>query len=298
MQQRHLLSVLSHVVHGYVGNRSTVFPLQMAGWDVDVINTTNYSNHPGYGQFKGSATDASQVTALFEGLARIVDINETYSVIVVGYCPSAEIMSAAYDSLKAAFGSGKKPHLVVDPVLGDNGRLYVAEEIVPLHKDFLQLGLVDLTTPNQFELELLTGVKLTGWAAVQDAFSVFWERYKVPNVVLSSVMIDGAMHCVGFCRESSPQLFSVEVELIDCTFNGCGDVFTALLTNAYFNNGCKVSPEVLAATLGALHKVLLASYEAEHKVNPSPKVVRNLRLVQLREHFFAPAASVRYSALE
>ena len=42
-----VLSVQSSVVHGYVGNKSSVFPLQLHGFDVDPINTVQLSNHTG-----------------------------------------------------------------------------------------------------------------------------------------------------------------------------------------------------------------------------------------------------------
>jgi len=42
-----ILSVQSHVVSGYVGNKAAVFPLQLLGFDVDVINSLQFSNHTG-----------------------------------------------------------------------------------------------------------------------------------------------------------------------------------------------------------------------------------------------------------
>jgi pyridoxine kinase len=34
-----VLSIQSHTVHGYVGNKSAVFPLQLLGFDVDPVNS-------------------------------------------------------------------------------------------------------------------------------------------------------------------------------------------------------------------------------------------------------------------
>ncbi len=44
-----------------------------------------------------------------------------------------------------------------DPVLGDKGRLYLPEELVPLYRDMV-LPLADMVTPNAFEAQLLSGV--------------------------------------------------------------------------------------------------------------------------------------------
>ena len=43
-----VLSVQSSVVSGYVGNRAAMFPLQLLGFDVDCINSVQFSNHTGY----------------------------------------------------------------------------------------------------------------------------------------------------------------------------------------------------------------------------------------------------------
>ena len=58
---RKVLSIQSHVVHGYVGNKAATFPLQYQGWDVDALNTVQFSNHPGYGHFTGFRYDAGHL---------------------------------------------------------------------------------------------------------------------------------------------------------------------------------------------------------------------------------------------
>jgi hypothetical protein len=52
-EKRRVLSIQSHVVSGYVGNKAAVFPLQVLGYDVDVINSVHFSVSYGY------VTDAS-----------------------------------------------------------------------------------------------------------------------------------------------------------------------------------------------------------------------------------------------
>ena len=50
---RKVLSIQSHVVSGYVGNKAAVFPLQLLGLDVDFINSVQFSNHTGYPSLAG-----------------------------------------------------------------------------------------------------------------------------------------------------------------------------------------------------------------------------------------------------
>lgn len=283
-----LLSILSHVAHGYVGNRATTFPLQHYGWDVDTINTTNYSNHPGYGKFRGSKATPEQISELFNGLRDVVDFS-SYKIFIVGYCPNAEVMKTIYNevvlSLASVLNEKERPVLIVDPVLGDNGRIYVSEDVVPVHQDFLKLGLVDLTTPNQFEMELLTGVKLTSWLQVKTALDTFYSLYKVPNVVILSVDIDNSMYSVGYCHRESEhrRIFRIPIHKIGCLFNGSGDVMTGLLTHEFYANGCQLSPVVLGRVLARLSKILVHSYNDEkRRTGVEPTVVKDVRLISLR----------------
>lgn len=57
-----VLSIQSHVVHGYVGNKSATFPLQVLGFEVDAINSVHFSNHTGYGKFKGQVLSDEELS--------------------------------------------------------------------------------------------------------------------------------------------------------------------------------------------------------------------------------------------
>ena len=66
-----ILSIQSHVVSGYVGNKSAVFPLQLLGFDVDVVNSVHFSNHTGYPHgFEGDVLQGTQLVQILEGLKR------------------------------------------------------------------------------------------------------------------------------------------------------------------------------------------------------------------------------------
>ena len=52
------LSIQSHVAFGHVGNAAAAFPLQRLGIEVWPIHTVQFSNHTGYGSWKGRVFDA------------------------------------------------------------------------------------------------------------------------------------------------------------------------------------------------------------------------------------------------
>lgn len=76
-------------------------------------------------------------------------------MMLSGYIPGAdsvEAVGAIARKLKAK--AAAKPgsfFWVLDPVMGDNGRLYVAEDVVPAYKALVKGA--DLILPNQFEAE-------------------------------------------------------------------------------------------------------------------------------------------------
>ncbi|KAI5339480.1 hypothetical protein L3X38_018752 [Prunus dulcis] len=73
-----VLSSQSHTVQGYVGNKSAAFPLQLLGYDVDPINSVQFSNHTGYLTFKGQVLNGQQLWEFIEGLEVLAIIKYVY----------------------------------------------------------------------------------------------------------------------------------------------------------------------------------------------------------------------------
>ena len=65
-----ILSIQSSVAYGHGGNSAAVFPLQKIGFEVWPVNTVHFSNHTGYGQWRGSVLHAENV-AESSGASRI-----------------------------------------------------------------------------------------------------------------------------------------------------------------------------------------------------------------------------------
>ncbi|KAK6203370.1 Ribokinase-like protein [Scheffersomyces amazonensis] len=298
---KNILSISSHVVHGYVGNRATVFPLQYYGWDVDAVNTTNFSNHPGYGTFEGKPSTAELVGDIFQGLKDILDLHDNYDMILTGYTPGDQVLEVIYEQVLSIFksdkdndsdsltSSKKKPIWIVDPVLGDNGRLYVSEKVIPVYKKIFSSGYVGLTSPNQFEFEILSDTKISDWNSVKQGLENFYKLYRVPNVVISSVIVEDKMYSVGYSRpnpEDKATVFYFPIDQISCNFNGCGDLFTALLANSFYENGCKLNPVALGEVVVKLNLILQHSYEQEQQVTGQDiiKVVKDIRIISSRHY--------------
>ena len=150
-----VLSVQSHVVHGYVGNRAAVFPLQLLGFEVDVINSVQFCCHTGYPSFAGQRLSGDDLQTLVQGLStnQVLD----HSFLLTGYIGAASFLREVLQLRQMLPASCC---YVCDPVLGDNGHLYVPEDLVAVYRsDVLQH--VSILTPNQFEAELLTQASIS-----------------------------------------------------------------------------------------------------------------------------------------
>lgn len=282
-----VLSILSHVVHGYVGNRAITFPLQYLGWNVDALNTTNFSNHPGYGTFGGSAEDPHLILKVLEGLDDINNSIGQYNMVITGYAPNAGILNAIKQSVFNRFTWNQNPMLIVDPILGDNGKIYVDKDVIPIYQEMFKSGHVDLITPNQFEFEVLSGTKISDINSLKYAMSQFTTQYKVKNIVLSSINIGDEMYSVGYTNN---QMFLVPIQEIPCKFFGCGDLFTGLISHSFYHTGLTV--DTLKDTIIKLTKVLENTFELEKVKNSNVKVINDIKIIPLAKYLLQDFTSV------
>ncbi|KAF2705333.1 Ribokinase-like protein [Pleomassaria siparia CBS 279.74] len=189
-----VLAIASHVVHGYVGNKMATFVMQSMGCDVSAINTVHYSNHTAYKQVKGTKTSAEQIQDLYEGL-RQSNLNN-FDLLLTGYMPSAEAVQAVGRiGRDIKFNAGTKPgsfFWVLDPVMGDNGKLYIPEDEVPEYKALLREA--DLILPNQFEAETLSDIAITDLTSLAAAIQVLHKTYQVPHVIITSLRLTRDNH--------------------------------------------------------------------------------------------------------
>ena len=84
-----VLSIQSHVAWGHVGNAAAVFPLQRLGFEVLPIHTVQFSNHTGYGQFRGQVFGAEHVREVLLGL-RERGVLPRLAAVLSGYLGDAD----------------------------------------------------------------------------------------------------------------------------------------------------------------------------------------------------------------
>ncbi|KAI4388934.1 hypothetical protein MLD38_001220 [Melastoma candidum] len=233
-----VLSIQSHTVQGYVGNKSAVFPLQLLGYDVDPINSVQFSNHTGYPTFKGQILNGQQLCDIVEGL----EANDLlyYTHLLTGYIGSVSFLDTVLEVVKKLRSVNPKLAYVCDPVMGDDGKLYVPRELINVYREKV-VPVASMLTPNQFEAELLTDSRIVSETDGREACNKLHEAGP-SKVVITSININGNLLLIGsHLKEKglAPEQFKILIPKIPAYFTGTGDLMTALLlgwSNKYPDN--------------------------------------------------------------
>ena len=163
-----ILSIQSHVAWCYVGNSAAVFALQRLGFEVLQVHTVLFSNHTGYGQFRGQILSAEHIQSILTGL-RERGVLHKVGAVLSGYLGNAETGSVILDAVGDIRHANPQLRYLCDPVMGDVGRGLFVNPAIPNFLRDQAIPFANIITPNQFEFELLTGAKL---ASVGEAVAV------------------------------------------------------------------------------------------------------------------------------
>ncbi|VDN03723.1 unnamed protein product [Thelazia callipaeda] len=265
-----ILSIQSHVVHGYVGNKCSVFILQLHGYDVDPINSVQLSNHAGilfddvgYKYVKGQKLDNIQLRDIYDGL-QLNEINN-YSHILTGYCGDASFLLEIANIVKALKKKNPAVLFYCDPVMGDNGRYYVPKELMPIYRDIL-VPMADVITPNIFELSELIGFSINNETDCLKAINLMHESGIKTVVVTSGLETSTTKFCYGSVyKEDTKQSvqYRFDIPIIPGMFVGTGDIFVSLLLvwmDKLKGDICLAIQKVIGSLQGLLRKTAQKAY--------------------------------------
>ncbi|GFH47587.1 hypothetical protein CTEN210_04062 [Chaetoceros tenuissimus] len=273
-----VLSIQSHVVHGYVGNKAATFPMQLLGFDVDVINSVQFCNHTGYkNKWTGDILNGSQLDSLREGLERN-DLLKHVQFLLTGYIGSESFLRAILRVVQSLKEHTDGFRYVCDPVIGDHGNFYVPKELVEIYRDEV-IPIANVITPNQFEVEQLTGIKIEN---LEDAKKAIHALHTMgPElVVLTSIMLEeGKISILGSKRldDGKYDLYKVQCPTIEGSYTGTGDVTTALIL-AWSAKESDIG-KVLEKTVSTMYKLI----EATKKESDGTVAGKELKLIKCKK---------------
>ncbi len=250
-----ILSIQSHVAYGHVGNSAAVFPLQRLGFEVWPLHTVQFSNHPGYGARGGRVFPAAHIREVIEGLDAQGAL-ASCDAVLSGYLGEAALGAAVLEAVERVKDANRNALYACDPVMGDEGSgLYVGEGIPAFLRD-RAVPRADIITPNLFELETLTGAKIT---TLDEAVAAAGRALGLgPSVVL----VTGLRHDA--TRPDEVELLAVTgadawrlrtpwLEF-DPPPNGAGDMLAGLFLGHYLRTGeaSRALEQAAAATFAVL----------------------------------------------
>jgi len=222
-----ILSIQSWVAYGHVGNASAVFPMQRLGCEVWAIHTVQFSNHTGYGAWKGRVFDGPMVDELVDGIEERAVLGRCDGVIS-GYMGSADIGNAILAAVARVRAANPAATYCCDPVIGDVGRgIFVRPGIAEFMRD-QAVPAADVITPNQFELELLAGMEARNAAGVREALARV--HALGPRIVLLTSMVteETPSDAIDLAASDGSSAWRIRTPRLDLNVNGAGDAIAAL----------------------------------------------------------------------
>ena len=222
-----ILSIQSHVAYGHVGNDSAVFPMQRLGVEVWPIHTVQFSNHTGYGAWKGRVFDGPAIEELVEGIAER-GVLPLCDGVLSGYMGSADIGNAVLGAVARVRAANPAALYCCDPVIGDVGRGVFVRLGIPEFMREQAVPAADIITPNQFELDYLSGIATDTTASVKEAVAAV--QLLGPRVVLvTSVSArETPADAIDLVAAAGHRVWRVRTPKLSLSVNGAGDAIAAL----------------------------------------------------------------------
>ncbi len=231
-----LLSIQSHVAYGHVGNAAAVFPLQRIGVEVWPVHTVQFSNHTGYGEWKGQVFDAAMIREVVAGIEQRGVLNECDGVLS-GYMGGADIGGAILDAVVAVKRANPSARYCCDPVIGDVGRGIFVRAGIPEFMKAKAVPAADIITPNQFELDYLSGRGSETLAKARDALKAVHALGPRAILVTSLHTDETPDDAIDLLASDDTGFFRLRTPKLALSVNGAGDAIAALFFAHYLRGG-------------------------------------------------------------
>jgi pyridoxine kinase len=258
-QAMNVLSIQSHVAYGHVGNASAVFPMQRLGVEVWPIHTVQFSNHTGYGSWKGRVFDGPAIEELVEGIAERGVLDRCDGVLS-GYMGSADIGNAILSAVRRVRALNPQALYCCDPVIGDVGRGVFVRPGIPEFMREQAVPAADIVTPNQFELDYLSGLTTETLDDVKRGISAVQALGPKAVLVTSVETKETPSDAVDLIAGEGGRFWRVRTPKLSLSVNGAGDAIAALFFVHYARS--RSAPSALAEASASVYGLLKRTEEA------------------------------------
>jgi len=271
------LSIQSSVAYGHVGNSAATFPLQRLGHEVWPVLTVVFSNHTGYGEWRGPLLDPAAVRDVVTGIEER-GVLPTCDGVLSGYLGGPGICEVVVDAVARVKAANPEATYTCDPVMGNaTSGCFVDPAIPPVIREQV-VPVADIITPNQFELGFLTDTSPDDLGSTLDAADA--ARALGPSTVLVTSFLppDARDDTIAMLAVTPDGAWQVATPRLPMKANGSGDLTAALFTAHLRSTGSPV--DALARTASSVHAVLRETLDSGE---------RELRIVAAQDAIAAPA---------
>lgn len=253
-----ILSIQSHVVYGHVGNSAAVFALQRLGREVWPVHTVQFSSHAGYPGFRGETFSPVLIGDCVAGLDALGVLSGCAGVLT-GYLGRAETGEAALAAVCSVRAKSPDAAYACDPVIGDEGRVYVREGVAEFFRD-RAIPRATIVSPNAFELSWLTGQPTTTRAEALAALAALRARGPDVAYATSLKLEDTPADALDMIVSTAQGAWRVRTPRLPLTVNGAGDLISALFLHEWLSS--REAAGALARAAARVYGVIEATAKA------------------------------------
>ena len=224
-KKKQILLICDMPGYGKVATAVMIPILSYMGHPTYNIPTMLISNTFEYGRF-----EMLETTDYISGTFRAWhDLGFTFDAVATGYIPSERQAQIVSDFCKEQAAQGTA--VFVDPVMGDEGKLYngVGETAVNAMREMV--GVAHVTYPNYTEACLLTGLPYEEEGVTRDRARQLIDGVReigAKSVIITSITVEGRPSVVGY-NHLNDTYFELPFTEIPVHFPGTGDIFSAVL---------------------------------------------------------------------
>ena len=259
MTPLNILSIQSHVAYGHVGNSAAVFAMQRLGHEVWPVHTVQFSNHTGYGAWKGRVFEAGLIDECVEGIAER-GVLAGCDAVLSGYMGSPDTGAAILRAAARVKAANPKALYCCDPVIGDIGRGIFVRSGVPEFFRAAAVPMADIITPNHFELDYLSGVEGRSTADISRALAIVHRRGPKIILVTSLESAETPGDAVDIAVSQAGTVWRVRTPRLDISVNGAGDTIAALFLVHFMTTGS--AADALSNAASSVYGILKRTRDA------------------------------------
>ncbi len=162
---------------------------------------------------------------------------------LLGYLGKKELMDIAGECFDEFAAAGSE--VIIDPVFGDNGKLYGGFDLAYVDAMAKLLKRADIILPNMTEASFLTGLEYREVYDKAYVENMVQSLTKITNgtIIITGIELDGKIGEVIYRNGKYEYVF---LEKLPVKYHGTGDIFSSVFTS-YYLGGSSLAESCLAA---------------------------------------------------